>query len=44
VRLTNAVRDAGSKPKPEVGIQFGAVGTSGVEAQDTWGRMLSYRD
>ena len=27
VRLTNAVREAGMKPKPEVGIQFGAGGT-----------------
>ena len=32
VRLTTAVREAGLKPKPEVGIQFGAGGTSSVEA------------
>lgn len=32
VRLTNAVSEAGLKPKPEVGIQFGAGGTSSIEA------------
>jgi phosphosulfolactate synthase (CoM biosynthesis protein A) len=37
VRLTAAVRDAGLKPKPEVGIQFGAGGTSSVEALEAEG-------
>jgi phosphosulfolactate synthase (CoM biosynthesis protein A) len=37
VRLTNAVREAGLKPKPEVGIQFGAGGTSSVEALEAEG-------
>ena len=37
VRLTKAVRDAGLKPKPEVGIQFGAGGTSSVEALEAEG-------
>jgi phosphosulfolactate synthase (CoM biosynthesis protein A) len=37
VRLTEAVRDAGLKPKPEVGIQFGAGGTSSVEALEAEG-------
>jgi phosphosulfolactate synthase (CoM biosynthesis protein A) len=37
VRLTTAVRDAGLKPKPEVGIQFGAGGTSSVEALEAEG-------
>jgi phosphosulfolactate synthase (CoM biosynthesis protein A) len=32
VRLTKVVRDAGLKPKPEVGIQFGAGGASSIEA------------
>jgi hypothetical protein len=32
VRLTKAVHEAGLKPKPEVGIQFGAGGTSSVES------------
>jgi phosphosulfolactate synthase (CoM biosynthesis protein A) len=37
VRLTKAVRKAGLKPKPEVGIQFGAGGTSSVEALEAEG-------
>ena len=37
VRLTKAVRQAGLKPKPEVGIQFGAGGTSTVEALEAEG-------
>jgi phosphosulfolactate synthase (CoM biosynthesis protein A) len=37
VRLTGAVRKAGLKPKPEVGIQFGAGGTSSVEALEAEG-------
>ena len=37
VRLTKAVREAGLKPKPEVGIQFGAGGTSSVEALEAEG-------
>ena len=37
VRLTKAVRDAGLKPKPEVGIQFGAGGASSVEALEAEG-------
>lgn len=37
VRLTKAVRQAGLKPKPEVGIQFGAGGTSSVEALEAEG-------
>jgi phosphosulfolactate synthase (CoM biosynthesis protein A) len=37
VRLTTAVRDAGLKAKPEVGIQFGAGGTSSVEALEAEG-------
>ena len=37
VRLTNTVREAGLKPKPEVGIQFGAGGTSSVEALEAEG-------
>lgn len=37
VRLTKAVRRAGLKPKPEVGIQFGAGGTSTVEALEAEG-------
>jgi phosphosulfolactate synthase (CoM biosynthesis protein A) len=37
VRLTTAVREAGLKPKPEVGIQFGAGGTSSVEALEAEG-------
>jgi phosphosulfolactate synthase (CoM biosynthesis protein A) len=37
VRLTNSVREAGLKPKPEVGIQFGAGGTSSVEALEAEG-------
>jgi len=37
VRLTGAVREAGLKPKPEVGIQFGAGGTSSVEALEAEG-------
>lgn len=37
VRLTTAVREAGLKPKPEVGIQFGAGGTSSVEALEAQG-------
>ena len=32
VRLTKAVGKAGLKPKPEVGIQFGAGGASSIEA------------
>ena len=38
VRLVKAVKEAGLKPKPEVGIQFGAGGASGVtelEAEGT---------
>ena len=37
VGLTEAVRQAGLKPKPEVGIQFGAGGTSSVEALEAEG-------
>jgi phosphosulfolactate synthase (CoM biosynthesis protein A) len=37
VRLTKVVREAGLKPKPEVGIQFGAGGTSSVEALEAEG-------
>jgi phosphosulfolactate synthase (CoM biosynthesis protein A) len=37
VRLTKAVRDAGLKAKPEVGIQFGAGGASSVEALEAEG-------
>jgi phosphosulfolactate synthase (CoM biosynthesis protein A) len=37
VRLTKAVHEAGLKPKPEVGIQFGAGGTSSVEALEAEG-------
>jgi phosphosulfolactate synthase (CoM biosynthesis protein A) len=37
VRLTRAVGEAGLKPKPEVGIQFGAGGTSSVEALEAEG-------
>jgi phosphosulfolactate synthase (CoM biosynthesis protein A) len=37
VRLTEAVREAGLKPKPEVGIQFGAGGASSVEALEAEG-------
>jgi len=37
VRLTKAVGDAGLKPKPEVGIQFGAGGTSSIEALESQG-------
>jgi phosphosulfolactate synthase (CoM biosynthesis protein A) len=37
VHLTKAVRKAGLKPKPEVGIQFGAGGTSSVEALEAEG-------
>jgi phosphosulfolactate synthase (CoM biosynthesis protein A) len=37
VALTRAVRRAGLKPKPEVGIQFGAGGTSTVEALEAQG-------
>jgi phosphosulfolactate synthase (CoM biosynthesis protein A) len=37
VRLTAAVREAGLKPKPEVGIQFGAGGTSSVAALEAEG-------
>ncbi|MGH2780038.1 MAG: phosphosulfolactate synthase [Thermoleophilaceae bacterium] len=37
VRLTTAVRQAGLKPKPEVGIQFGAGGTSTIEALEAEG-------
>ena len=37
VRLTKAVREAGLKPKPEVGIQFGAGGASTVEALEAEG-------
>jgi phosphosulfolactate synthase (CoM biosynthesis protein A) len=37
VRLTKAVGDAGLKPKPEVGIQFGAGGASTVEALEAEG-------
>jgi phosphosulfolactate synthase (CoM biosynthesis protein A) len=37
VRLTKVVRQAGLKPKPEVGIQFGAGGTSSVEALEAEG-------
>jgi phosphosulfolactate synthase (CoM biosynthesis protein A) len=37
IRLTKAVREAGLKPKPEVGIQFGAGGTSSVEALEAEG-------
>jgi phosphosulfolactate synthase (CoM biosynthesis protein A) len=37
VRLTEVVREAGLKPKPEVGIQFGAGGASSVEALEAEG-------
>jgi phosphosulfolactate synthase (CoM biosynthesis protein A) len=37
VGLTRAVREAGLKPKPEVGIQFGAGGASTVEALESEG-------
>jgi len=37
VTLTRAVREAGLKPKPEVGIQFGAGGASTVEALEAQG-------
>jgi phosphosulfolactate synthase (CoM biosynthesis protein A) len=37
VRLTEGVRKAGLKPKPEVGIQFGAGGASTVEALEAEG-------
>lgn len=37
VRLTKAVGEAGLKPKPEVGIQFGAGGASSVEALEAEG-------
>jgi phosphosulfolactate synthase (CoM biosynthesis protein A) len=37
VHLTKAVRKAGLKPKPEVGIQFGAGGTSSVEVLEAEG-------
>jgi phosphosulfolactate synthase (CoM biosynthesis protein A) len=37
VRLTKAVAQAGLKPKPEVGIQFGAGGASTVEALEAEG-------
>jgi phosphosulfolactate synthase (CoM biosynthesis protein A) len=37
VRLTRAVREAGLKPKPEVGIQFGAGGASTVAALEAEG-------
>ena len=37
VRLTEAVRDAGLRAKPEVGIQFGAGGASSIEALEAEG-------
>ena len=37
VALTRAVREAGLKPKPEVGIQFGAGGASTIEALEAEG-------
>ena len=37
VTLTRAVREAGLKPKPEVGIQFGAGGASTIEALEAEG-------
>ena len=37
VRLTKAVGETGLKPKPEVGIQFGAGGASSVEALEAEG-------
>ena len=37
VRLTKVVHEAGLKPKPEVGIQFGAGGASTVEALEAEG-------
>ena len=37
VRLTEAVREAGLKAKPEVGIQFGAGGASSIEALEAEG-------
>jgi phosphosulfolactate synthase (CoM biosynthesis protein A) len=37
VRLTEEVQKAGLKPKPEVGIQFGAGGASSVEALEAEG-------
>jgi hypothetical protein len=44
VRLTNAVCAAGLKPKPEVGIQFGAGGTSSVEALEAEGTLTTPGD
>jgi phosphosulfolactate synthase (CoM biosynthesis protein A) len=37
LRLTKAVLESGLKPKPEVGIQFGAGGASSVEALEAEG-------
>jgi phosphosulfolactate synthase (CoM biosynthesis protein A) len=37
VRLTKVVREAGLKPKPEVGLQFGAGGASSIEALEAEG-------
>jgi phosphosulfolactate synthase (CoM biosynthesis protein A) len=37
IRLTKAVHAAGLKPKPEVGIQFGAGGASTIEALEAEG-------
>jgi len=37
IALTRTVREAGLKPKPEVGIQFGAGGASTVEALEAEG-------
>lgn len=37
IRLVETVRDAGLKPKPEVGIQFGAGGASSAEALEAAG-------
>src|SRR5207244_1094212 len=43
VRLTKAVRDAGLKAKPEVGIQFGAGGATSIEALEAEGtRDIGY--
>ena len=37
MRLIKAVRKAGLKPKPEVGIQFGAGGATSAEALEAEG-------
>lgn len=37
-RLVDQVREMGMKPKPEIGLQFGAGGASGVEELKAAGR------